>query len=56
MGLHPALLLAASDVKLTKKGKLPANRFRGRVRQIIAEELVKAESANETDPKEGASE
>jgi len=41
MGLHPALLLAASDVKLTKKGKLPTNHFRERVRTIISEEMGK---------------
>jgi len=43
MGLHPALLLAASEVKLTKKGKLPTNRFRERVREVIAEEIEKAQ-------------
>ena len=32
--LHSALLLAAAEVKLTKKGKLPANRFRERVEEL----------------------
>ncbi|MFT5391057.1 MAG: hypothetical protein ACI8PT_001248 [Gammaproteobacteria bacterium] len=39
LGLHPALLLAASEVKLTKKGKFPVDRFCAQVTQIIATEM-----------------
>ena len=45
LGLHPALLLAAADVKLTKKGRFPLNRFRDRVVEIIARELKRATQA-----------
>ena len=36
--LHPALLLAASEVRMTKRSKFPSNRFRARVEEIISNE------------------
>ena len=36
--LHPALLLAAAEARLTKKGKFPIRRFCAQVEQIIREE------------------
>lgn len=36
--LHPALLLAAAETRLTKNGKFPTRRFRARVEQIIRDE------------------
>ena len=47
LGLHPALLLAAADVKLTKKGKLPVDRFRERVQQIIEDEALGSPESTE---------
>ena len=36
--LHPALLLAASDVRMTRTGRFPSKRFRARVDEIIRTE------------------
>ncbi len=36
--LHPALLLAAAEVKLTKNAKFPSRRFTARVEEIIRTE------------------
>lgn len=37
--LHPALLLAAAEVRLTRNAKFPARRFAARVAEIIRTEL-----------------
>ena len=37
--LHPAVLLAAAEVRLTRNGKFPARRFASRVEEIIRTEL-----------------
>ena len=37
--LHPALLLAAAEVKLTRNGRFPPRRFAARVAEIIRTEL-----------------
>ncbi len=37
-GYHPAVLLAAAEVRLTKKAKFPVDRFLARVAEIVAEE------------------
>ncbi|MCH9670773.1 MAG: hypothetical protein K0U93_04920 [Gammaproteobacteria bacterium] len=38
--LHPALLLAAAEVRMTKTSRFPMKRFRARVFEIIAEEVA----------------
>lgn len=43
--LHPALLLAAAEVKLTKNGKFPSRRFVAR-----AEEIIRIEGEGEDSP------
>lgn len=37
--LHPAMLLAAAEVRLTRKAKFPARRFAARVEEIIRTEV-----------------
>ena len=37
--LHPALLLAAAEVRLTRNAKFPARRFAARVEEIIRTEV-----------------
>ena len=37
--LHPALLLAAAEVRLTRNAKFPARRFAARVKEIIRTEV-----------------
>ena len=37
--LHPAMLLAAAEVRLTRKAKFPARRFVARVEEIIRTEM-----------------
>ena len=52
--LHPALLLAASEVKLTKNMKFPIKRFAARVEEIIrteAEPPGEADAAAEEEEK-----
>ncbi|MEM7253062.1 MAG: hypothetical protein AAF493_16730 [Pseudomonadota bacterium] len=36
--LHPATVLAAAEVRMTKRSRFPANRFVARVEEIIANE------------------
>lgn len=40
--LHPALLLAAAEVRMTKKGRFPAKRFVQHVEEIIRTESDEA--------------
>ena len=51
--LHPALLLAAAEVRLTRNGKFPTRRFARRVAEIVRTELDEPAAGGDTQDPDG---